>query len=325
MPTEGTPEQAQGSNAGRPPDDEPAAAATLSAPTRSAASPSADAVARAMAELRSERPRGTAEPADRYWLRVGLAVGVSQPGRASLLLGALEPVGTRSASSAATAAAGPDAAAGDVAPQLEAAPRAGAEDAAVEADAVGTADAESDPSAVPVRSMLLTRSAELPAAADAETRFGWVSQLTPNDIRRLGHTVTELLANGGRRDLERGFGLAWSAGANLPREDLRQMFGRFAELELAVSGVLGGRDLLSMPQTPESGVSALLSVFLPRTNAASSEASAILEREGVPARRGLVAVWNAWIASRYRDRITRELFDELVGAWAAVIGPLPEA
>lgn len=334
MPTEGTPESDRGTNA-----DSARAAEQAPAPAH------AETLARAMAELRSERPRATAEPADRYWLRVGLAVGVAQPGRASLLLSALDvdgraapladaafvddepeatPSGAGESVAAAAAETRPDGAVSAaaepghgpaVAPEAEGNP---------EEDNRAAGDVAPDASTVPVRSMLLARSAALPAAADAETRFGWVSQLTPGEIRRIGHRLAELVASGARRDLERGFGLAWTAGANLPREDLRQLFSRFAELELAVAGVLGGRDLLSMPQTPETGVNALLAVLLPKTSAASAEASSILEREGLPARRGLVAVWNAWVASRYRDRIAPGLFDELVSAWAGVIGPMPE-
>jgi hypothetical protein len=283
-----------------------------------------DALAQAITELRAEYPEASGEPSDRYWLRLGITLGLRQPGRASLVLGVLEA----------------GAAAHDPAPSLgvTAGAAAGAKPATVDrraaADAVTAIELEgsstdgdgpADPNEVPVRSLLLSRSASLPASTDPVTVFGWVGQLSALEIRRLGNVVTELLAGGAFRDLERGFGLAWSAGARLPREDLRGLFGRFGELELAICGVLGGRDLLSIARPPENSVGVVLSVFVRRSNPAVTEASAILEREGEPARRGLVAIWNAWVALRYRDLIAPPLFEQLVGAWVAVVGPVPGA
>ncbi len=304
MPTEGTPEPAG-----------PAAPA--------------DALAKAMAELRAEHPFANGERADRYWLRMGLGLGLRQPGRAALLLGGLE-AGTIAPGPARVEAAADDAVEADEA--VEANPAATPDLAMVEVHDEGPSPADTgladpspaDPNEVPVCSLLLARASLLPPSADPETVFGWVGRLSPNEIRRLGHAVTEMLSGGSSRDLERGFGLAWSAGARLPREDLRRLFGRFSELELAVCGVLGGRDLLSIARPPESSVGALLSIFAKRSNPALTEATSILEREGEPARRGLVAIWNAWVAMRYRDLIAPPLFEQLVQPWVAVVGRLPE-
>jgi hypothetical protein len=296
MPTDGTPE----------PDGSPA--------------PPDDALARAIAELRAERAPMSGEPADRYWLRLGIALGLRQPGRAALLLtgleaGAVAPETARSATDE-----------GETAAALS--PTTIGEQTAVEEPAAnGTADDDrpADPNEVPVRSLLLARSAGLSASAAPATVYGWVAQLSPVEIRRLGHVVSGLLADGASRELERGFGLAWSAGTRLPREDLRGLFGRFAELELAVCGVLGNRDLLSIARPGESGVGAVLAVFVRRSNPAIVEATAILEREGETAKRGLIAIWNAWVALRYRDVIAPPLFERLVRPWVTVVGQLPEA
>ncbi len=314
-----------------------------------------DALAKAMAELRAEHAPAAGERADRYWLRLGIWLGLHQPGRAALLLGGLEsgtnvlspaqaPEPSQRAASDTTdeanttttadpiAAEAPDAdpiaaEAPDADPIAAEAPDADPIAAeAPDADPADPADAAdpADPDEVPVCSRLLARTSGLPPSADPETVFGWVGRLSPNEIRRLGHAVTELLAGGATRDLERGFGLAWSAGTRLPREDLRRLFGRFSELELAVCGVLGSRDLLSIAHPAESNVGALLSIFTKRSNPAVTEATAILEREGEPARRGLVAIWNAWVAMRYRDLIAPPLFEQLVEPWVTVVGRLPQ-
>ncbi len=284
-----------------------------------------DALATAMSELEAERAPMPGEPGERYWLRVGIALGLRQPGRAALLLGGLEAGAAESASG--RTAAGPHkeeaepspTTIGDQTDEMPAREAAGHSSADSPA-----ADSTADPDEAPVRSRLLARSATLPASAAPATVFGWVEQLSPLEIRRLGLAVTELIARGGPRDLERGFGLAWSAGTRLPHEDLRRLFGRFGELELAVCGVLGSRDLLSITRPPENGVAALLSVFVQRASPAATEASAILEREGEPAKRGLIAIWNAWVALRYRELIGPPLFEQLVEPWVTVLGRLPE-
>jgi hypothetical protein len=37
-----------------------------------------------------------------------------------------------------------------------------------------------------------------------------------------------------------------------------------------------------------------------------------------------VALWNAWVAVRYRTSIPQGTFDLLVKPWVTVVGPLPE-
>lgn len=278
-----------------------------------------DALAKAMAELRDEHEPAVGEREDRYWLRLGIGLGLHQPGRAALLLGGLE------AGAAATGPAPREAATGGAADETN--PTDTADRAATappDADSGAADETLGNADEIPVRSLLLARASALPPSADPETVFGWVGRLSPSDVRRLGHAVAELVAGGATHDLERGFGLAWSAGTRLPREDLRRLFGRFSELELAVCGVLGGRDLLSIEAPSESSVGALLSVFVKRSSPAVTEATAILEREGEPARRGLVAIWNAWVAMRYRHLIAPPLFEQLVQPWVAVVGRLPE-
>ena len=41
-------------------------------------------------------------------------------------------------------------------------------------------------------------------------------------------------------------------------------------------------------------------------------------------RRGLVALWNVWMAMRYRTLIPQPTFDQLVHPWVTVVGPLPD-
>lgn len=297
-------------------------------PDRSPVTP--DALAEATTELRDEQPPAEGEPADRYWLRVGIGLGLRQPGRAKLLLSELEAA--RAGSPQADEGAGE----GHMAGKQEAAAvvtGAASHDPAGNAPSdpvVGESDDEPAASRdedtepqVPVRSRILARSAALPKAADADTVFGWVLQLTPTEVRRLGQAVGEMLGAGGMRDLDRAFALAWSGSAHLPSDDLKHLFGRFAELELAVCSVLGGRDIRDLGSAPSSGVDSIFSFFMKRPNPANMEIDVILKREGDAGRRGLIAIWNAWSAIRFRDVVPPALFEQLTRPWVVVVGALP--
>jgi len=271
-----------------------------------------DPLADALAELRAERAPGAGEPVDQYWLRTGIGLGIRQPGRAKLLLDALE-------TAAAAAAAHPAVAAGAAGATVDTPIGAAAARPSTAPDDDGPADA------VPVRSMLLARSATLPPDAAAEMVFGWAGRLSPDEVTWMGRIVGEMVGSGASGNLARGFGLAWSDGVHLPREELNALFGRFTQLEIAVGGVLAGRDLALTPAPRVSGVTMLLQAFLPKNDPAAAEASAVIDRGGEPARRGLVALWNAWAAMRFRPRIPAPLFEQLVRPWVTVIGPLPES
>ncbi len=47
------------------------------------------------------------------------------------------------------------------------------------------------------------------------------------------------------------------------------------------------------------------------------------EASGEPGRLGLVALWNAWVAMRYRALIPGPTFALLTQPWETVVGPLP--
>ena len=64
--------------------------------------------------------------------------------------------------------------------------------------------------------------------------------------------------------------------------------------------------------------------MLPRTRPGESQAAGVIERAGAPGRRGLVALWNVWMAMRYRELIPAPTFELLVQPWVTVIGRLPE-
>jgi hypothetical protein len=93
-----------------------------------------------------------------------------------------------------------------------------------------------------------------------------------------------------------------------------------------VGGVLAGHTLGSpLPSPAPGGLGGLLNAFGRRPSPASPEADAIIERGGRPARFGLTATWNAWMAMRYRAIIAPPTFELLVGPWVSVVGPLPPA
>ncbi len=154
--------------------------------------------------------------------------------------------------------------------------------------------------------------------------FGWAATLTPGEILLLGRLVNEMLAAGSPADIGKGFGLAWSSGVRLPRREVDTLFREFTELELTVAGVLAGRDLRTVePAPPAQGLGALLGQLVPRSRPGESQAAAAIERSGEPGRLGLIAIWNVWMAMRYRRLIPRSTFELLVHPWVTTVGPLP--
>jgi hypothetical protein len=155
--------------------------------------------------------------------------------------------------------------------------------------------------------------------------FGWAARLKPDEILRLGRVVGEMLAAGSPPDIGRGFGITWSAGVRVPRPELEAMVQEFTELEITIGGILAGRDLRAGPPAAKpQGIAAWLGDWRPRTRPEESRAAEAIERHGEPGRRGLVALWNVWMAMRYRTLIPPPTFDLLVHPWVVVVGPLPD-
>ena len=291
---------------------------------------SRDALADALAELRADFEPAPDEPDDRYWLRVGLRLGLTRPGRAQLMLDRLEGVATaaeRDDGPGAEPAPGPDGR-----PVAAPGPGGGGETGAETGGETGAQpDARDAPDAlrpggVSVRSMLLARAAALPLDEPAETAFGWIARLSSDEVLAMGRLVGVLVADGASANLGRGFGLAWTAGARIPNSELNALFARFQEVELAVAGVLAGHDLHGAAQHTRPSLSeAIQGWLMPSSSRVSSEVTGVLERLGAPAQLGLIAVWNTWAAVRYRASIPTATFDELVKPWTSVVGPLPHA
>jgi hypothetical protein len=264
-----------------------------------------DAIDEALAGLPGEE-RGVLEPLDRRWLGIGLRLGLERPQRAGRLL---ELIASEAAEAGGASAAPDD---------------------AVEASGAAEAANESapDPGLIPVRSSLLARAAAIPpsqrASVGPDVTFGWAARITRGEIRSLGLVVGEMLATGARQDVARGFGLAWNDGVRLPREELDVMFREFTELEITVGSVLAGRDLrIGDSAPPRRGLGALLHPLTARGLPGQAEAAAAMESSGQPGQRGLVALWNAWVAMQYRARIPAPTYELLVRPWVTVVGPLP--
>jgi hypothetical protein len=182
---------------------------------------------------------------------------------------------------------------------------------------------------IPVASALLARAAALPesarTSAGPEVTFGWVARLAPDRILLLGRVVGEMLAAGAPPDIGRGFGITWSAGARVPRHELEAMVQEFTELEITVGGIIAGRDLRKGPPAAKpQGIAAWLGDWKPRMRPEESQAAEAIERRGDEGRRGLVALWNVWMAMRYRTLIPQPTFDQLVHPWVTVVGALPD-
>jgi hypothetical protein len=268
----------------------------------------AGALERALAEALAELPDGgAAAPGlmDRRWLAIGLRLGLERPVRARHLL---ELTRDREADPAAPSRGD----AGGVGPAGE----------PVTAPAEGSGR-------IPLASLLLTRAAALPwserAGMAPEVAFGWAAGLAPGQILSLGRVVHDMLAAGSPPDIGRGFGLTWDAGVRLPRQERDALFREFTELQLTAGGVLTGGDLRAAgPAARPRGFGAMLDQLVTRARPEDVQAAAALEGSGEPGRRGLVALWNAWMAMRYRSVIPAPTFDLLVRPWVSVVGPLPE-
>jgi hypothetical protein len=244
-------------------------------------------------------------PVDARWVAIGMRLGLERPERARTLL---KMMGAREA-------------ARPVPGETEAGTAGGGGSRA--------ADEPPGPASIPVASALLARAAALPpdalASAGPDVAFGWVARLSPGEILRLGQVVGEMLAAGSPPDLGRGFGITWSAGVRVPRDELEKMLADFAELEITVGGLLAGRELRTgQPADKPQGIAAWLGDWIPRTRPEETQAAAAIERSGESARRGLVALWNIWMAMRYRARIPQPTFELMVQPWVTVVGPLPE-
>ncbi len=259
----------------------------------------------ALAGLPDEDRAAALEAVDYRWLALGMRLGLEHPDEARHLL---EMIGTREADRAALR----EGDSGDVV-------RAG----------IPANEDPGDSASVPVRSALLARAAALPPSERAligpEATYGWAARLTPAEILLLGRVVQDMQASGSSRDIGRGFGLAWDAGVRLPRQELKGMFREFAELEVTVAGVLVGRDLRASEPAPKTqGLGALLGQLVPRSRPDESQADAAVESSGELGRLGLIALWNVWMAVRYRSLIPRPTFEALVHPWETVVGRLPE-
>ena len=263
-----------------------------------------EALDEALAALPDEERGDAREPADYRWLAIGMRLGLDRPEQARHLL---EMIATPEAARTAPAAGDEAGGAGSGRPST---------------------GGPGGSTGVPAASSLLARAAAMPPSDRAnmgpEVTFGWAAGLTQREIRALGQVVQEMLTAGAPQDIGRGFGLAWNDGVKLPREELDAMFREFTELEITVGGVLAGRDLRVGEPAPRRGLGALLNPLLARGLPGQAEAGAAMESSGEPGRRGLVALWNAWVAMQYRARIPAPTFELLVRPWVTVVGPLPE-
>jgi hypothetical protein len=255
--------------------------------------------------LASVHDRGSApapDSVDHRWLGIGMRLGLERPGHARHLLELI------------AAADGPR-------------PSIPEEDIGGDAADPGDAPADAE-DVVPAASHFLARSAALPVSEMAIVGpgvvFGWAAELTPAQVLRIGTVVTDMLGKGAPADVGRGFGLAWDGGVRIPRLERDTLFGDFTQLEVTVAEVLTGRDLRSVEAAPRPhGLGAFAQLFAPRTQGPSAVAAAI-DAAGDPGRRGLVALWNAWMAMRYRSAMPAPTFELLVRPWVTVVGRLPD-
>ncbi len=276
--------------------------------------PALDAALEAELAALPGEDRADAGSPDRRWLRIGIRLGLERPEQARRLLELIGAWSIAEGPSPGLAPAGSEAS-GEGSSEAAAPP--GVEEAGEAAERI------------PVASLLLARAAAVPpperGTLGPEGLFGWATRLTSAEVLSLGRVVDVMLASGSPPDVARGFGITWSAGVRLPHEDLEAMFREFPELEITVGGILAGRDLRALGPAPRpTGFAGFLDPWFRRTRPELSAATSAFERGGRPAQHGLVALWNAWVAMRYRDLIPPSTFELLVHPWVTVVGPLPE-
>ena len=261
-----------------------------------------EALAQALASVHDRGSAPAPDTADYRWLGIGLRLGLERPGHARHLLELIAAAGEPQAAIPEGDLGGAAADPGDAAP-------------APEDDA-------------PAASRFLARSAALPASERAAVGpavvFGWAAELTPAQVLRIGAVVGGMLAEGAPADVGRGFGLAWDGGVRIPGPERDHLFEDFTQLEVTVAEVLTGRRLRSVEAAPRAhGFGAFAQLFGPRAQGPSAVTAAI-EAAGDPGRYGLVALWNAWMAMRYRSAMPAPTFELLVRPWVRVVGPLPD-
>jgi hypothetical protein len=243
--------------------------------------------------------------ADQHWLAVGLRMGLEQPDDARRLLARIErPWQPPVADSAGGAGDDP-------------------------ADEGGAPGHPGHPD-LPATSMLLVRSATMPADQQAEVGpdivWGWAARLSPAEVTLLGRVVQQMLDEGAPANAGRGFGIAWTEGVKLPVAALDLMFKQFVELETTVASVIAGRDIrAAAAASGTKSIGDMLGGWFGRPNSSSSATGAVIEGAGRPAQLGLVAMWNTWIGVRFRSSIPQPTFELLVKPWTTVIGSLPDA
>jgi hypothetical protein len=265
----------------------------------------AEALAEALAGVDDRGSSPAPDTVDYRWLGIGMRLGLERPDHARHLLELIT-------ADARLPAATPE---GDVAGRV-----------ADHGDAPTEPAAPED--AAPAASRFLARSAALPATEMAvvgrDVVFGWATELTPEQVLRIGSVVIDMLAKGASADIGRGFGLAWDGGVRIPRSERDRLFEDFTQLEVTVAEILGGRDLRSVAAAPRpQGFGAFAQLFGTRPQGPSPVTAAI-DAAGEPGRHGLVALWNAWMAMRYRSAMPAATFELLVRPWVTVAGPLPD-
>src|SRR4051812_43368564 len=253
----------------------------------------------ALAGLPGGDPAAALDAVDHRWLAAGIRLGLTRPDQARVLL---ELIADRTTA----------------VPDEPRTPEA--------ADATEENDDAEGPPPIPVASSLLARAAGLPPSEwkdlGADVVFGWAARLSAGQVLHLGRVVGEMLAGGASPDVERGFGLAWTSGIRIPRPELDVMLEEFTDLEITVGRILAGGDLpLTEAPAARHGLASWFGDWMPRTRPGETAAAGAIERHGAPGRRGLVALWNVWMAMRYRELMPPPTLELLVRPWLTVIGP----
>ena len=286
----------------------------------------AEALGEALASVHDRGAAPAPADVDERWLGIGLRLGLERPGHARHLLELIDARAAVAGSDGAAASRGAADAAGTA--DAGAAPGEGG---AGEPGEVATPGAVPGPAAAadaPPPSLFLARSAamSLPdrAAQGPGVVFGWAEELGAGQVTRIGRVVIDMLAHGAPADLGRGFGLAWDGGLRIPRLERDALFGEFTELEVVVASIIAGRDLRAAErESRQRGFGAFAQLFSGRQSGQTAAAAAI-DGAGEPGRLGLVALWNTWMAMRYRSGIPASTFEALVRPWVTVVGPLPD-
>lgn len=157
-----------------------------------------------------------------------------------------------------------------------------------------------------------------------------IADLTVDDLHALDAAVRELRAEGGHRDVDKGYVFAWWDGPRLPEAEETELHDLFAAVLAALAGGLTGLDVervgARFAPRPSIFDGLLQALRPPRPARQLQDASIGLIEDAVAPwdpRRAIVATWNMACAATLREHLTAATRAALEAPWRRALGDPP--